>query len=476
MKLLKTFSLLLVFLCFVNCSSDNTEELDSTVPEKPTAPVVLPDTNADLDAFSVDVGTLVPEFSTEVLDYRVDDIPFSSANLSLNLELGSSKATVKLNDDLITSDLTAVTAPIVVGENTVEVTVIAENLDEKIYTFIFTRAAASVDFNLSALSLSQGNLSPTFDENIVSYSVNFSDTAPNFTVQATTSAAESTLGYSLNSALYSTLSSGVASDPITPLIGPNTFDVQVTAEDGNTKIYGINMTYGPCDTGTYSDVNNLCVPAGIGFWSAASSNVRNTCSNKPTNSRYTSPTAPSSNCAWSCDDGYLTTDGVTCVASTTATSLYCDDNEIAVGLNGRSGAILDRIGVRCAVLNPDGTTGVVRNGPTYGGGGGTTFNMTGSHDCPAGFALFEVDGSLGSFDGANRTGRIRFRCKSLTTAALSSWSPSDTTYWGGDTSRGAFNYQCGVAPNNNGSFLNGVIIDNASGASYSGDFLGITCR
>lgn len=191
----------------------------------------------------------------------------------------------------------------------------------------------------------------------------------------------------------------------------------------------------------------------------------------PSHARYTSPTASSASCPWSCDDGYLTTDGISCNSYPNATVLSCNDDEVAVGLYGRSGAIVDRLGVRCATLS-DGEIGtVVRDGPYYGGTGGTAFTGT----CSANETAFEVDGRFGMYSGEQRTGRVRFRCSDIDTQALGAYSPAGS-YWGTTSNIGPFNYSCGSGANPNGSYVNGIIIDNAGGASYVGKILGFTCR
>jgi hypothetical protein len=435
----------------------------------------LPSSNTELSSLQMSAGTLTPNFSSDVFTYTAN-VSYRSATIDFTLTTSSRTASFKINGDSPTSGSCSMAVPLVVGANVLEILVTAEDGTEQTYSITVTRGTASTDSDLTDLILSSGSLAPAFAINTTTYAVSVSDVPANFTVNATSSSADSTIEYRFNGAGYLSLTSNVPSAALTPLNGLNTLEVKVTAEDNSTKTYSINITYGTCGEGYYSDTVNSCAQVGIGYWSAGNDNSRTSCSNKPADSRYTSPTASSSNCPWSCNDGYITNNGTTCTASPTARTLYCDDNEIAVGLNGRSGSIIDRLGVRCAVLNGDGTLGTIRNGPTYGGNGGTAFNMDGTYDCPANSALFEVDGDLATYSLANRTGRIRFRCKNMNDNSLSDWFPSGATYWGSSNDRGAFNFQCGTSPNLFGKFLNGVIIDDASGAAYTGDILGITCR
>lgn len=458
------------FLFTVGCNKAE-EVLDNIT----TPSITEPSSNAELSSIQMNVGALDPSFSADIFSYTAN-VYYSTSSIDFTLVTSSLEASFTVNGESPDLNNSTISVPLEVGENVLNILVVAEDGTEKTYTVTIQRATPATDSNLSDLILSSGSLSPVFDSSTTSYIVSISDVPSDFTLNATSSSSVSAIEYRLNGGAYTALVSNVSSSTITPLAGPNTLEVRVTAEDSSTKTYSISITYGTCGSGYYSDAVNSCSQVGLGYWSADNDNSRTACSNKPSDSRYTSPAASSANCPWSCNDGYITNDGTSCVASATAQTLYCEDNEIAVGLNGRSGSIIDRLGVRCAVLNSDGTLGAVRNGPTYGGNGGSAFNLDGTYDCPANSALFEIDGDLATYVGANRTGRIRFRCKNLTDNTLSSWFPSDVTYWGSTSDRGAFNFQCGISPNLFGSYLNGIIIDNASGAAYTGDILGITCR
>lgn len=438
--------------------------------------------NSELGAISISAGTLVPPFSTSETTYTAS-VPYSASTFTLSGSLSSPKATLQINGGTPVSGAFNVPVALTVGTNTITAVVRAEDGSEKTYTFTVTRAAISTDASLTSLTLSSGSLSPSFSSGVTAYAVSISDIPQNFTVTPTASSPLASIESRLNGGAYTLVSSGTASAVYTPNTGANTVDVKVTAESGSVMTYALSITYGVCGAGFYSDGVNSCVPVTPGYWSPANDNTRTACSNKPANSRYTSPTASSANCPWSCVDGYLTTDGVACVVSPTARTLACNDNEIAVGLWGRSGSIIDRLGVRCAILNEDGSLGTARTGPSYGGNGGGPFNDTGAFDCPTGSALYEVDGTLSIYPfpgGANRTGRIRFRCKDLSNATISDWRPDgiapNPAYWGTTTLRSPFNFQCGSGANPYGDYLNGIIIDDASGAAYTGDALGITCR
>lgn len=451
----------------VSVIASNGTQTEYTLTVTRTAPSV----DSDLSNLAVSAGALDQVFSTALYNYNVS-VGYTTSIFSVTPTTDDQFAAIQVNGTTVGSGSASGNINLNVGANTITVAVTAEDGTVSSYILTVTRAAGSANADLTDLTISAGTLSPTFAAGTTIYSVEMSDIPTAFTVTPTASHADATIQARINAAAFADVVSGSASSSLTPVLGSNSVQVVVTAQNGSTKTYTIMVTYGTCGLGYYSDGVSACAQVGLGYWSAVNNNNRVACSNKPANSRYTSPTASASNCPWSCDDGYLTTNGSTCAAYPNALNLSCDNNEIAVGLYGRSGSIIDRLGVRCATFSENGTLGAVRNGPTYGGNGGAEFNYTGANDCPANSVLYEVTGSLTVYSFANRTGIIRFRCKSLANGTLSSWSPD----WGTEGTRGPFGFSCGNSPNLYGEYMNGIIIDNASGASYTGDTLGINCR
>lgn len=90
----------------------------------------------------------------------------------------------------------------------------------------------SSDANLSALSISSGTLTPSFQSTELNYAtlVSYSDTS--VTVNATLADSKASIKVNGNS----------VSTPITLSVGSNAINVVVTAEDGTTKTYTIDVT------------------------------------------------------------------------------------------------------------------------------------------------------------------------------------------------------------------------------------------
>ena len=111
--------------------------------------------NADLSALSCSGGTLSPSFAAGTTRYSVT-VPYAVSKLSLQYTAEDKGAKVSVSNTALQ-----------VGTNTITVTVTAANGTAKRYTITATRQqdpnyVASKDASLSALSASEGTLSPAF--------------------------------------------------------------------------------------------------------------------------------------------------------------------------------------------------------------------------------------------------------------------------------------------------------------------------
>lgn len=338
--------------------------------------------------------------------------------------------------------------------------------------------ATANDTYLSGLATSLGSLYPSFSHSTTTYALNYriSEQASTITVTPTSAQSAATIEVKMNDGSYNSVTSGTSSSSLTLTSGNNTILIRVTAPDATTtRIYTINISNGICAAGYYDDGTHVCVESGTGYFSTGVASTRSSCSNKPGNSQYTSSTATSSTCPWSCNSGYVS-DGLSCNAYPNSTLLSCNSNEIAVGVRGRSGSIIDKLGMRCAPFQNGQIIGSTRNGPSYGGTGGSTFNLDGTLDCPAGYAIYTLNGNYGNYESVERTGRLQVRCINLSTGGNGTYIPGPFAYWGSTADLGAFNFECGSSVNPGGSYITGMVIDNQGGSSYVGKILGISCR
>jgi len=173
--------------------------------------------DATLSGLTVSPGGLTPSFTTSNETYTME-VDYSVKDITVNATANHTGATVTVEG---AEDLEP-------GENTITVKVKAEDDTEKVYTITVTRKAASTDNTLSALSVSEGTLTPIFDSNTTAYTVEVEYTVENITINATTT---------------DTKASVVGTGSKSLSIGANPFTVKVTAEDGTSeKEYTITVT------------------------------------------------------------------------------------------------------------------------------------------------------------------------------------------------------------------------------------------
>lgn len=76
-----------------------------------------------------------------------------------------------------------------------------------------------------------------------------------------------------------------------------------------------------------------------------------------------------------------------------ASSLNCAPDYVAVGIYGRSGRYIDRLGLTCAPLHANGSLGPSYDTGSLGGNGGSSFRL----GCPSGTAIVGVYGRSGRY-------------------------------------------------------------------------------
>ena len=102
--------------------------------------------------------------------------------------------------------------------------------------------AVTHNANLSALTISDGTLSPTFASDSTNYSASVPNSTANITVTPTKSDVNATIQVQVNGEGYAIVNSGSPSSTLSLNEGSNTIDVKVTASDATTiKIYTITV-------------------------------------------------------------------------------------------------------------------------------------------------------------------------------------------------------------------------------------------
>jgi len=194
----------------------------------PTAAFFTPPASSDatLSALSLSSGSLSPGFASGTLAYTAS-VANSVSSLIVTPTTNDANATATVNG---ASPATPVT--LAVGSNTVTVQVTAQDGTTQSYTVAVTRAASS-DATLSALTLSQGSLSPSFASGTLAYTASVPNSVSSLIVTPTTNDANAT----------ATVNGASATTPVTLAVGSNTVTVQVTAQDGvTTQSYTVTVT------------------------------------------------------------------------------------------------------------------------------------------------------------------------------------------------------------------------------------------
>ena len=178
--------------------------------------------NADLKSLSISEGTL--NFDAATTEYYVT-VGSDATAIDLTASASDDDAVMLLDGAILSQDGTG-TIPLDVGDNKIELMVIAQNATTKTYTITVNRGTS--DATLSALTLSDGTLSPTFSSTTYTYTATVANSVSSLTVTPKTSDSGATVTVTGNTALS---------------VGSNTVTIKVTGSDGvTTKTYTVTVT------------------------------------------------------------------------------------------------------------------------------------------------------------------------------------------------------------------------------------------
>jgi len=188
-----------------------------------------PSNNANLTSLTLSSGSLTPGFSKNVLSYT-STVENEIETLTVSPILEDSKATVTVNGKTAGTPVT-----LTVGENDVIVQVIAEDGTKKEYKVKVTRKQPIIgtNANLSSLSISGLELTPSFNKDKLSYTGTVSNATTSVTIDAVSEDPKAKVEFA-------------SGNPAILAVGANELKVIVTAEDGKTiKTYVLNITREP---------------------------------------------------------------------------------------------------------------------------------------------------------------------------------------------------------------------------------------
>ena len=201
--------------------------------------------NADLNGLAISSGTLSPTFASGTTGYTVS-VTNSVTSITVTSTVAESNATVQVQVNsggysTVTSGVASGSLALNVGANTITTLVTAQDGTTRTYTMTVTRAQSS-NADLNGLTISSGTLSPSFASGTTSYTVSVANSVTSITVTPTVAESNATVQVQVNSGGYSSVTSGVASGSLALNVGANTITTLVTAQDGTTRTYTMQLS------------------------------------------------------------------------------------------------------------------------------------------------------------------------------------------------------------------------------------------
>lgn len=191
-------------------------------------------TNTGLLNLIPSIGTLTPAFSSSTFAYSIS-VQNSSTSISFAPTVFDSQSTITIGTSTVASGSFNQPINLVTGLNTTTIFVTSFYGTTGTYTVTVNRAKNSNTF-LSNLSTNDGDLVPSFSSTVTDYISIVDQDASSITITATPEVSTSIV--TINSSTYNTLTGYTSSLNL----GVNEFNVLVTAEDGSTRNYNLDIT------------------------------------------------------------------------------------------------------------------------------------------------------------------------------------------------------------------------------------------
>jgi len=231
-------------------AQDGTTKTYTVTVTRAEAPPVL-SSNADLSGLVLSEETLTPEFAAGTTSYTAA-VANEVNSLTVTPTVAESHATVEVTDTEVESGSESGAIDLAVGNNTITVRVTAQDGTTKTYTVTVTRAEAppvlSSNADLSSLVLytvtvteegldvSERTLSPEFAPDATDYIVDVDCNVSSIRVTPTVAEIHATVEVK-----GTPVESGSMSDDIALAGGITRVQIEVTAQDGTTKMYTISV-------------------------------------------------------------------------------------------------------------------------------------------------------------------------------------------------------------------------------------------
>ncbi|MCP4270880.1 MAG: hypothetical protein GY781_02785 [Gammaproteobacteria bacterium] len=222
----------------VTVTAENDDSITYTITVTRAEPVVLSN-DADLSGINISAGDLVPAFTTATLTYNVS-VGNVVDSMTVTPTAADTNATIMVNAVAVISGSASNAIALAVGNTDISLEVTAEDgVTTNTYTITVSRdAPPASDADLSGISLSTGDLVPTFATATLTYNVSVLNAVDSMTVTPTAADANATI--TINTVA---VTSGSPSGDITLAVGDTDISIVVTAEDGvTTSNYTITVS------------------------------------------------------------------------------------------------------------------------------------------------------------------------------------------------------------------------------------------
>jgi hypothetical protein len=187
-----------------------------------------PSANANLAGLSISAGVLSPAFSAATTSYSSDTF-LSTDSTTVTPTVADNTAVVRVNGQIVASGTPGSAISLNPGSNVISVEVTAQDgTTIKTYALTVNRVVTNVA-DLSALTISAGQLVPAFARPVTSYTTTVS--VSNSSLVLTPTVVDPAATVTVNGV---TVASGVPSNPIGLALGNNTITTTVTAPNGTT--------------------------------------------------------------------------------------------------------------------------------------------------------------------------------------------------------------------------------------------------
>ncbi|MBE6063530.1 MAG: cell wall-binding protein [Clostridium butyricum] len=191
---------------------------------------------AKLKSLVPSAGTLKPAFNPEVYDYEIT-VPTSQEKIAFTPITVDNASTVRVKRSKVSSGKKSPDIALEEGQNKISIVVTTQDGDSTTYNVVVTRTEQFRSSNLNSLTLTSGNLSPTFNKGIYEYTTIVENSVTSVGVKANTEDPNATVKINGKK-----VPSGATSPYISLDEGGNIITVVVTDTKGKTSTYTINIT------------------------------------------------------------------------------------------------------------------------------------------------------------------------------------------------------------------------------------------